>query len=200
MRLEISENLIVTAKVLRVTPESIEFGENVRIDRATWMLSMRGKEYTLCSRREENLPEHHYFVESHGLRFCYDDEYEKDEMLHPRWIGQAVVGCCSGDHWGYIVDMEEDGYRKDDGRFVFHETHGQTWDFGSTSIGEWQSSNESSSSIHVQLRAEASPADSDSENETDENSEHSWNFDVPDISGWHDDVIPSDDENANSPT
>ncbi len=140
--------------VREITSDAIYFYEQpgTWIDRRTWSLTIgadvhpSGKttEYALSLDYEhqripqpngsvlcpcKRVAEGHYRVDDIALRFCYDPEYNPVEMLHPRLLGKEVLSM-RGEKWGHVVDMEDDGYRKDDGRFVFHETHNATWAFG----------------------------------------------------------------------
>lgn len=81
----------------------------------------------------ERVAEGHYRVGVGAMRFSYDEEYSPAEMLHPRLLGKEVLSM-RGEKWGHVVDMEEDGYRKDDKRFVFHDTHNATWKFGDANV------------------------------------------------------------------
>ena len=144
--------------VREVTSDAIYFHQQpgTWIDRRTWTLTIgdgvhpSGKttEYTLNSDYErqriqqsndtvlcpyKQVPEKQYRVEPEALRFSYDEEYNPADMLHPRLLGQEVLSA-QGEKWGHVVDMEGDGYRKSDARFVFHDTHNATWAFGDANV------------------------------------------------------------------
>lgn len=133
-------------RVREITEDRICLREHVWIDRGTWKLTNGDDEYALSSSYDqEQVSSGYYRVESAAIRFMSEPDYLQSKMLHPRWIGQEVFSS-GGDHWGWVVDYEEDGYRKDDGRFVFHDTYKINWEFG-TDNRPWSPDSLSSSSL-----------------------------------------------------
>ena len=104
--------------------------DSLWIDRSTWVLTVENEEYALSLSYDSDVGPRQYRVESDAIRFMAEPDYRRSEMLHPKWLGCEVFSI-DGDSWGFVVDYEKDGYRKNDGRFVFHDTYNISWEFGS---------------------------------------------------------------------
>ena len=120
----------ISLAICEITNDAIRFGEDAWIDRSTWVLAVGHEEYALSlSYDSDGVGSGQYRVESYAIRFMAEHDYRQSEMLHPKWLGCEVFSV-DGDPWGFVVDYEEDGYRKNDGRFVFHDTYNMSWEFG----------------------------------------------------------------------
>lgn len=116
--------------ICEISSDAICFGDDLWIDRGTWILTAANEEYTLSlSYDSDDVAPGQYRVESCAIRFMAEPDYRRSEMLHPKWLGCEVFSV-DGDPWGFVVDYEDDGYRKNDGRFVFHDTYKMNWEFG----------------------------------------------------------------------
>ena len=134
------EEFVSLLTISEITNDAIHFGEDMWIDRSTWVLTVENEEYALSlSYDSDDVGPGQYRVESEAIRFMAEPDYRRSEMLHPKWLGCEVFSV-DGDPWGFVVDYEEDGYRKNDGRFVFHDTYNMNWEFG-TNHREWTNPN-----------------------------------------------------------